>query len=299
MVTLKQIEALYRVAALGSFERAARRLGTTQSAVSKRVQDLEATLGVSVFDRSARQARLTVQGRAVLSLGEEMLDLRERILALAGCTPPLPRLRFGVTELTALTWLPAFVAGLRTAQPLMELTPEVERSVVLFERLRAGTTDFIVVPDAFREPRFESVPLAEVGMDWMCSPGLARPGGVLSASDLSQLTLLILGESSGSGLVFRRWLKQNGVQLRHAIASNSLVALVGLALAGIGASHLPSACFGGLVGQGLLQRIESDPPSPPIRYIAMFRRDGKRPQLERIGQIARACCDFTRPVRWQ
>jgi len=40
MITLKQIEALHWIAELGSFERAAAQLNTTQSTVSKRIQQL-------------------------------------------------------------------------------------------------------------------------------------------------------------------------------------------------------------------------------------------------------------------
>jgi DNA-binding transcriptional LysR family regulator len=45
MVTLKQLEALHWIAELGSFDRAAAQLGTTQSTVSKRIQQLETEFG--------------------------------------------------------------------------------------------------------------------------------------------------------------------------------------------------------------------------------------------------------------
>ncbi|UQB79382.1 LysR family transcriptional regulator [Pseudomonas shirazica] len=59
MITFKQIEAVYWVARLGSFEAAADFLNTTQSAVSKRVQDLESRYGQPLFDRSRRSSQLT------------------------------------------------------------------------------------------------------------------------------------------------------------------------------------------------------------------------------------------------
>lgn len=298
MLTLKQLEALEWVSTLGSFERAALKLGMTQSAISKRIQDLEATLGIVLFDRLERRARLTTEGRAVLALAQELLGTRDRILTLAGRKPPLPRLRFGVTELTALTWLPAFVGRLREVYPSMELSPQVERSVELFGRLRAGAIDFIVVPDAFRDPHLESVPLASVDMAWMCAPELARGSGVISVEDLSRMPLLILGDGSGSGIIFRKWLRENGAKPQHAINSNSLLALVGLAIAGAGVGHLPRACFHGLVARGVLRNIESDPPSPRVNYIAMFRRDGPQGQLDVFAQIAHSICDFGKLVRW-
>jgi DNA-binding transcriptional LysR family regulator len=53
MITLRQLETLHWIAQLGTFERAALKLNTTQSAVSKRIQELEAASGLPVFDNAA------------------------------------------------------------------------------------------------------------------------------------------------------------------------------------------------------------------------------------------------------
>ncbi|MDF3605779.1 LysR family transcriptional regulator [Paracoccus sp. DMF-8] len=52
--TLKQLETIYWIANLGTFERAALKLNTTQSAISKRIQELELAVGAELFDRSLR-----------------------------------------------------------------------------------------------------------------------------------------------------------------------------------------------------------------------------------------------------
>ena len=71
MLTFKQMEALYWIVQLGSFEAAASRLNATQSAVSKRVQELERLFEITVFDRAHRSARLTEKGAEIFRL---MLD---------------------------------------------------------------------------------------------------------------------------------------------------------------------------------------------------------------------------------
>ena len=134
MPTIKQLEALRWIVALGSFEKAAERLHTTQSAISKRVQELEVELRTPVFDRTQRSSRLTVKGEAIMALAEELLSVRDRILAVGtGRAVAMRHLRFGVTELTAMTWLPAFVSELRASYPRIVLEPEVEMSADLFE----------------------------------------------------------------------------------------------------------------------------------------------------------------------
>ncbi|CAN7251577.1 MULTISPECIES: LysR family transcriptional regulator [unclassified Variovorax] len=46
----------------------ARKLNTTQSAISKRVQELESSLGAPLFDRAQRNAKLSEKGAEVLHL---------------------------------------------------------------------------------------------------------------------------------------------------------------------------------------------------------------------------------------
>ena len=70
MVTLKEVEALIAVADTGSFMRASRRLGTTQSAVSKIMAGMEQKLGVQLVTRSSGGSKLTEEGKYVHSHAE-------------------------------------------------------------------------------------------------------------------------------------------------------------------------------------------------------------------------------------
>ena len=58
-LTLDQLRTFATVADAGSFRAAAAKLGRVQSAVSHAIANLEAQLGVALFDRSARRPVLT------------------------------------------------------------------------------------------------------------------------------------------------------------------------------------------------------------------------------------------------
>ena len=62
MLTFKQIEALYWTVRLGTFSASAQKLHTTQSAITKRIQELEADFDIALFDRSGHRAELTARG---------------------------------------------------------------------------------------------------------------------------------------------------------------------------------------------------------------------------------------------
>jgi DNA-binding transcriptional LysR family regulator len=61
------------VARTGSMAAAARELGLVPSAVTYRVRQVEEALDVLLFDRSARQARITPAGAELLRSGEHLL----------------------------------------------------------------------------------------------------------------------------------------------------------------------------------------------------------------------------------
>jgi DNA-binding transcriptional LysR family regulator len=66
-VTLDQMRAFVAIAEAGSFRAAAGRLSRVQSAVSHAIGNLEAQLGVRLFDRSGRRPMLTPEGQALLA----------------------------------------------------------------------------------------------------------------------------------------------------------------------------------------------------------------------------------------
>ncbi|CFQ15378.1 LysR family transcriptional regulator [Yersinia enterocolitica] len=71
--------AFVEAAALGSFSAAARKLRKSQSTISTAIANLEADLGLTLFDRQARQPVLTDHGRRVLSHVQEILAASERL----------------------------------------------------------------------------------------------------------------------------------------------------------------------------------------------------------------------------
>lgn len=298
MLNLRQIEALYWIAKLGTFERAASKLHTTQSAISKRIQELESAAGLPLFDRSQRGARLTAKGEQLLALGAEMLALQQRILDLKHTHDmPARRLRIGVTELSALTWLPRLVAAVRSTYPTVTIEPEIDMSRDLYDRLQDDRLDLIIIPNAFSDPQITAELLTENTNAWMASPKLVETQHTLSLSELAEYTILIQGSRSGSGLYVSRWMQSEGVIFPKVLSCDSLIALLGLTVAGIGITYLPKLCFEPLVKEGKLTIVPTNPALPPIPYAAMYRNDRPSSFISTIAKIAASNCDFSHQLQ--
>ncbi|MEU2870526.1 LysR family transcriptional regulator [Streptomyces olivoreticuli] len=80
-MNLDAVRTFVAVADAGQFQEAAANLSITQQAVSKRVAGLEKDLGVRLFTRTARGARLTIDGQAFLPHARDLLQAEERAAA--------------------------------------------------------------------------------------------------------------------------------------------------------------------------------------------------------------------------
>jgi DNA-binding transcriptional LysR family regulator len=295
MMTFKQLEAIYWVAQLGGFSQAAEKLHTTQSAVSKRVQELEALFATPLFDRSLRAARLTEKGEEMFLIAKTLLE--QRNLAVERFVQPEVierRLRIGVTELTAMTWLPRLVAMVQAYYPRVVIEPDVDASVTMREKLLADELDLVIMPDMFEDTRLDKKPVGAVRNVWMCKPGLLDERKSLRVHDLFRQRVLTQGDRSGTGLVYERWFKTVGVRPADSIVSSNLVAIIGMAVSGLGVAHLPRDCLAPMVEAGMLGVLKVTPTLPDVRYVAAYKGEQRSTLVASIVMLAQECCDFTR-----
>jgi len=294
MMTFKQLEAIYWVARLGGFSQAAHKLHTTQSAVSKRVQELELLFDTPLFDRSLRTARLTDKGEEMLVLARKLLEQREAAVEQFVRPEVMERrVRIGVTELTAMTWLPRLVNLIQRSYPKVIIEPDVDSSVSLREKMLADETDLVIVPDVFEDQRVATKRLGAVENAWMCKPGTVPTRKPLRLHELAKHRLLTQGDKSGTGLVYERWFKEMGVQPSNTIVSSNLIAIIGMTVSGLGVSHLPRKCMQPMVQAGMLEILKVSPALPPVSYVAVYKNEQRSTLIDSIILLAQECCDFT------
>ncbi|MFV0374328.1 LysR substrate-binding domain-containing protein [Microbacterium sp.] len=129
------------------FGRAAERLHTAQSALSRLIQQLEADLGAPLFERTTRSVALTPQGEALVEPARELVALAERSheivrRAAAGETG---RLRVGFAGASVHHLVAELARGLRRERPgLVVDLQSAQFSHPGLERLREGTLDVLI-----------------------------------------------------------------------------------------------------------------------------------------------------------
>ncbi|MEP6875523.1 MAG: LysR family transcriptional regulator [Burkholderiales bacterium] len=299
-MTFKQLEALYWIAQLGGFAQAAARLHASQSAISKRIHELEQRFAVELFDRKQRSARLTEKGEELFLLAKRLLEQRDSAVEqFSGPEVTQRRLRIGVTELTAMTWLPRLILAIQTTFPKVVIEPTVEDTALLKDKLLDDELDLIIVPDAFTELRLLRTPLGRVESAWMCRPGHIERRGVMPLHELARHRLLVQGDTSGTGRIYGAWMKAQGVAPDNVIGVSNLMAVLGLAVSGMGIGYLPRACLQPMLDANTLRVVKVKPALPMVDYVALRRDEGRSRLLTTIIDLAKGCCDFSRTFQAQ
>lgn len=291
----RQLEALYWTARLGSFAAAARKLNTSQPAISLRIQELERTLGVTLFDRSRRRAVLTPQGREAVSGAEHLLslaaDLHER-LAKPGVLTGL--VRVGVTETIALTWLPQLVQLVNEELPNVILELDVDLMRNLWEKFDRGNLELLLLPGQINKSDVIAEYLGGTPYVWMTAPRPNLPRRAITPSDLQSLPIITLGSASTMHDVSTRWFKDHGTQPRSRDICNSLAVVAALTTAGLGVSLLPPIIYHREIERGQLIVLDSDPAMPLVEFWAAYPRRPVSPLPAAIARFARHVSTFQR-----
>jgi LysR family nitrogen assimilation transcriptional regulator len=147
-VALRQIRAVIAVCEEGSFTRAAARENATQSGISQHVANVERTLGVRLFDRSATGVRPTPAGlryykRCVDAVGQ-LENAGEEVRGMAGLVTG--ELRIGLIPTMCRAALAPTLESFAPRYPDVRLHIVEGYSGVLTEMVLADDLDFAVVP---------------------------------------------------------------------------------------------------------------------------------------------------------
>jgi len=136
------------IAQTGSVTRAAERVHRTQSAVSTQLQQLEATVGARLVERSTRALALTPEGERFLPHALQLLELQAQAHAAVRKRDDTAVLRVGFSEYFAPQRLAEMLALLRDAAPAARYELLWSGSAPLERLWAAGEVDLAVITSA-------------------------------------------------------------------------------------------------------------------------------------------------------
>lgn len=155
-MTSQQIEYVLAVAEERSFSRAARKLFVTQPTLSKFIINLEANLGVTLFDRSSSPITVTEAGNIFIETANQMKNLEKdmtvKMSDLIGLKNGL--LKIGTSPFYASNMLLKTIINFHERYPELQISVMEDFSSALEHNLLKGNLDIVIGTSSFDEELF-------------------------------------------------------------------------------------------------------------------------------------------------
>jgi LysR family hydrogen peroxide-inducible transcriptional activator len=240
--SIRQLEYLVAVAEHLNFREAAESCHVTQPALSTQLQQLEALLGVQLFERDTRRVvataagtQLAEQARKILGATDEMLDM-----ARASGEPLTGRLRLGAIPTVAPYILPTVVRAVREKHPELVLLLTEDQTDRIVAKLHGGELDVLLFALDVDMRGAEEMQLFSDPFVLGCHEGhpLASKE-VLAESDLEGETVLLLEEGHCLRAHALPICKSSGMTEYADFRATSLGTLLQMVGSGLGITLVP------------------------------------------------------------
>lgn len=246
------MRTLAAIADLGSFTKAADRVGRSLPAVSMQIDRLQRQVGAKLFRKQGRGKVLTEEGESLLGYARQILAANDAaVVHLAEQDRVEGPVRLGVVQDVAEHVLSAALTDFANAHPEVRLDVRVERSPELIEALERGDIDLAISFDV--ETKLVCRPLAETPMVWIGGRG-ARLG------ERETLPLVLFEEPCAFRAAALRSLQNAGRQWRIAVSCASLWGVRAAVAAGFGVTARTKQFFASSPHD--LVEVEGLPPLP-------------------------------------
>jgi DNA-binding transcriptional LysR family regulator len=265
---------------LGSFAKAADRLGRSTSAVSAQLKKLEDQAGTPLLRKSGRGMVLTEAGEVMLGYARRLLELNDEAVSAVRGSQLEGRVRLGLQEDFGESVLPEVLGRFKRAHPRLRVEVHLARNPVLMESLHAGRLDLALAWEtALAAPYAEHV--HTLPMRWIVAND--EQVAVTHAAG-EPVPLVVLEAPCLMRTAATQALDRAGVPWRIAFTSPSLAGTWAAVKAGLGVSVRTP--LGLPADVRALDAREVDLPSLPELGLALYRADAEpEPVVARLAEL--------------
>jgi DNA-binding transcriptional LysR family regulator len=240
-MNLHHLKVFLAVAESGSISAGASRLFISQPAVTREIRDLEASIGLALFDRRPRGVSLT-EG------GQRLLQYAQRIFALEAAAERDLRgfaslddgeLRLGASATLGSYLLPELIERFHQLHPAVAVDLAVSNTREVAAQLEDGRISLGFVEGAFDSEAFASHLLDRDRLLPVAGPSHPLAGrNDLSARDLAGQDHYLREEGSATRASVEQAYREQGIELRARMSIGSTEALKRLVQDGRGIAWL-------------------------------------------------------------
>ncbi|MGE4334749.1 MAG: LysR family transcriptional regulator [Pigmentiphaga sp.] len=285
---LPSLRILVAIAEHGNFTRAATEVHLVPSAVSRRVQDLEAMVGLPLLHRTPHAVRFTEAGHLLLARARRILREVEGIEDdLASLSQGLRgRVRLATSLLTLFETLPMTLARFRRENPGVEVEFQSLSSKRIIGGLYDKSIDLGIFAAAGLPPEIEGALYREDHLTVLVPENHEFAGrSGLTLAEIADQNLICPPYGTEVERVLRTHAKRGGFKLQALLQVASLETMILMVQAELGLSILPSRVWARLAHfSNLVQVPLAEPWSLRQMYIGMLASGSDHSPTQRLYQ---------------
>lgn len=221
---LRVLEFVDEIARAGSVRRAAENLNFTASALTRRIQDLEAELGTELFERTRRGMQLTPAGEQFVVYAREQLSESDRLKSGLEDLRGLRRghVRVACSQAVAPEFMPEAIGLFRQQYPLVDFDVRVVDHEQAERALAAYEVDLVLVFSPSPRSHFQQLATLEQSLVALMSPGHPLAAHApLRLRDCAAYPCALPDQSTGGRQLLDAYSARTGVGFQIAVESNS------------------------------------------------------------------------------
>lgn len=220
----RHLRYIDEIARAGSIRRAADRLHVTSSALNRRLLDMEAELGVQLFERLPRGVRLTAAGEIVVGHIRRTLSDLERARSLIDDLRGLRRgtIRIAAIEALAHRMLPQSIAAFLRGHPLVTFKVQILGREEVVEAVLGYEADIGILFNPVALPAFQTLFEREQVLHAIVAHDHPLAGrDQLRIQDCLEYPLALADATLGGRLLLNEFLEQRGMRVSPVLEANS------------------------------------------------------------------------------
>jgi DNA-binding transcriptional LysR family regulator len=243
------------------------------------VKQLEARLGVALFDRRKRRLALTPDGQVLLAYADRLLRLSSEAEAALNGGAPRGTFRLGTLESTAATRLAPILSRYHLAYPDVRLDLVTGTSGALVTKVLRDELDAAFVAEPFSGAGLTTHPAFEERLVLITPKSLPKVTGPRSLGDR---TIIAFGAGCSYRRCLEEWCAQAKVVPGRILEFTSYHAIVACVAAGSGVALVPRSVIE-TVPAGTQVTIHAIPAALARRKTMLVWREGSRaPALDAL-----------------
>lgn len=255
MATLRQLKTFVTTAEYKKMSEAAKHLYVSQPTISQIISDLEKEYDTTLFERHAKELRITPAGKLLLENAKQIIAIHEALEQNMKTINSKSQLRIGATMTVGSNIMGKIIQELESFRPDIDSFVTVTNTDHIEEMLLHNELDIALVEGIINHEEIIANPAFDDNLCMIC--GKEHPfyqKDIVTPEELHNQNFILREKGSGTRAIFEQLMRSHHVPYKVKWESNSTPAIIDAVARNLGLGFVSERCVAEKIANGLIYR---------------------------------------------